>query len=321
MVAETRQKKRIYRDERRRWLEEHERGKPLTTIANETGRNIRTINKHVQLAADERDRALAKTELYRQVMTKHNDDLVGVLGGIRDCLHVPNDEELTILADFAGRLPDALGGGYRPPGVRKFRALFARKREHRIDSDEPQPESGRLLELAREHLSQDKLWSLLDSWGETLVEYSGQCYDLGKRVGSMVSRRLDVKPVPGTGGARGVAEGIHEGYFSWACRLGIEAWIADRPTLDTDQLKVVDQRLLYGGTTLATSPSHDRLDAARDLFVELTDLVTRHDSVRTVVRLKKELDNGARPITRLITDIVLLGMVTGQCSVCSRLGN
>ena len=124
------------------------------------------------------------------------------------------------------------------------------------------------LELAQEHLKRDReLWTGLDKWQQALKEYAEECYRLGERAGLMASDRLNMDFTSQHGAAGGVEEGIHEGFISWTCRLGIMT--ARGEAADAGELKVVDQRLRYGGGTVATSSSLEKLESSQSLFLEL----------------------------------------------------
>ena len=311
MEKKTRSRRRVYADERRGWLDNHESGVSLSALAKRTGRNFRTIQKQVQQAAEERERSSARTELYRQAVTQHNDDLLGALTGLRESLWAPHDESLTVVAHFGPRASSAVTNGYLIFNDGGFRVPT-------LDSNE---DAGRLVELAEEHLSRDKdLWKGIDEWRRKLKVYADECLALGQRAGDEVIARSGLTVAFTEDSARGVQEGVHEGFISWACRLAIETASGDRSPSDSLDLRTSDNHLRYGGTTLVTSSSPDELEAANDVFSDLVSTLGTDATVRKIVRLKRQLDEEAQKLKRLIGDILLLGLVPGRCSVCNRLG-
>lgn len=305
-----RNRRRIYPDERRRWLEQYEGGKSLSAVAKETGRNIRTITTHVQRASEERERAMARTDLYRQAVTKHNGDLLMALAGVRESLVVPHPELLTVLAHFPWNKTAML------PAVLAFRDGDLRVVVVPGDEDHV-----RLLELAREHLRGDKeLWRGLDEWQGVLKEYADMCFELGRRVGTEASEKLSVELTSRERGATGVEEGLHEGFVSWPCRLCIEATPGKVTGDQIDKLQVSDSQLRYGGDVIATLASPENLSAARKYFRELVTTLPQDQSVKRISEQKKRLDTDARRLKRLIGDVLLIGLVSGRCSVCRRVG-
>ena len=165
------------------------------------------------------------------------------------------------------------------------------------------------------------MWKKLRSWERGLVTYAEECYDLGRLVGDTAAGRLALAPLPQERVADAqVEEGFYQGFISWICRFGIEARSPDADAFSQDKLKIVDRWLRYGGTELATSPSRDKLVSARDLFVELVGTVPADPSTGIIATQKKGLDRDAMRLRRVAGDILLLGVVTGRCSVCKQLG-
>ena len=281
----------------------------MSALANETGRNFRTITNHVQRASDERERATARTDLYRQAVTKHNTDLLNALEGVRESLVVPHAEMLTVLAHFpwnkAAMLPAVLEFGDGDLRVTLVRG------EDQI----------RLLELAREHLRRDKeLWKGLDEWQSLLMEYADECFELGRRVGAEASENLGVALTSSEGSTRGLEEGLHERFVSWPCRLSIEAAPEETTGDHIDKLKVTESQLHYGGDTLATLSSREKRDAARAYFLDSISTLPQEPSITKIAGQKRRLDSDAQRLRRLIGDVLLMGLVPGRCSVCKRVG-
>ena len=282
----------------------------MSALANGTGRNIRTINTHIQRASDERERAMARTELYRQAVTKHNTDLLKVLEGVRESLVVPHAELLTVLVHFPWDKAAML------PAVLEFRDGGLSVNLVRGDEDQI-----RLLELAREHLRRDKeLWKGLDGWQSLLREYADGCIELGRRVGTDASERLGVELTSTGGSARGLEEGIHEGFVSWPCRLSVEAAPEEITGDHIDKLKATEGQLRYEGDAIATLSSLEKRDAARAYFLELITTLPRDLSIPKIAGQKRRLGSDAQRLRRLIGDVLLMGLVPGRCSVCKRVG-
>ena len=309
-MVKQRNRKRISIDDERRWLEQYEAGTSQSALASKTGRNIRTIQKHIQRAFDDREHSMARTDLYRSAITKHNSDLLGALGTMRGLLTVPRDQQATVRPGFRDSL-----------GVR-FYGGFVHYRSHEIiEGQSPSvPEWAtddqlRLRELARMHLKRDKkLWSGIDAWQQSLREYVLTCANLGEHVGETATSRLEIGLTPLEGGIRGVKEGIHEGFISSVCHLSIEGrGSAEEP-------KIVDGRLHYGGSAVITSQSPETLKDAQALFKDLVGELKGDERIIKIVALKTQLDREAPLLQRFIGDILLGGVVVGRCSVCQRLG-
>ncbi len=188
--------KKVYADERRGWLEDYEGGKSLPILAKETRRNIRTIKKQIEAARDERERALARTDLYRQALIHHNEDLLSTLRAVRDSLVVPPEDRFTTLAHYGE-------GSGATSGKPLVRVVDGEAHAALVEGEEAE----RLLALAREHMQRDReTWSKLDEWRKKLEDYAGLCYTLGQQVGEHAVRETGLSFIRVE---QGVADGIH----------------------------------------------------------------------------------------------------------------
>lgn len=301
-------RKKVYPEERRRWLERYEAGQgSIPQLAKETGRNIRTIKKQLQLAMEEREKALARTELYRKGLIEHNDTLLRVLRQVRDSLRIPLDERLSPLATW-GRSP---GFSYESLSIQ------FQEGEAQVSLVGREEDDMRLLELAREHLSGEKgLWRELDRWTEKVADYARSCYQLGKQMGERVAQETGLQPVPMVG----TEEGFHEGYITWLVRRALEKARGTDRIRDGELLKTRGSQMDYGDTTIATSPSPEKLEQAREVFLKLLEEMKHHREVMHILRVRKELEEALPGLKRQLGDILLLGVVPGRCSVCRKLG-
>ena len=76
--------------QRRNWLEEHEKGRPLEVIAKEAKRDQRTVKTNVERARLERDFEGAQQEQLREAaLRSHQEDMLGLLGRLMQAVHVP----------------------------------------------------------------------------------------------------------------------------------------------------------------------------------------------------------------------------------------
>ena len=303
MERKTRQRKRIYANERRQWLDDFESGMSVAAIAKETGRNPNTIKSHIQAAREEKEQARARTELYRDALFQHNQDLLRIIGIVQEGLHVPPDERFTVLADFSGE------HGMSLPVSVAFEdgAIYVRPAGG-IDGDR------RLLELVRQHLSQDRrMWKCLDDWFEELAKYANACLKLGRKIGEEVRGRRGMELTPSRlAGTTGGVE-VHEGFVTWVGRLALEARVPEEPV-------IVGSQMRYGGTHIATSPDETALEDARSAFVSWADELARDNDLRAPARLRRGLNTDAHDLKRDLGDILLTYFVPGRCDVCKKLG-
>ena len=309
-TKKTRQRRKVYPDERRKWLDDYQSGTSMNKLALSSGRNPQTVKRHIEIAKEEREYSSAQVDAYRRAIIQHNDQLLGILKSLRGSISIPHDEGLTVLGPFGESISSALSIGT----LTHDRGVF-RVEPVGLDEDDI-----RLLELTREHLNRDKdLWSGLARWQTELKAYAEACYALGQQVAGELSEHIDLQFLAYGTRLRSTDEGIHEGYVFWACRLAIERASGRGSGIDESKLRPTDTELKYGGTDLATCTSQAVIEELKALFVGFSSRLSDDILVRRIVRLRRHLEEEQKSLRRTIGDFLLLGLVRGRCSVCKRL--
>ena len=72
--------------ERRRWLEDLEKGKGITQIAKAAGRDIRVVKRHIEIAQQEREVARARRDFLLSRVEQHQEDLLSEVRRLREVL-------------------------------------------------------------------------------------------------------------------------------------------------------------------------------------------------------------------------------------------
>lgn len=72
--------------ERRRWLEDLEKGRGITEISRAADRDIRVVKRHIEIAREERELAQARHDFIRSRLELHQDDLLKEAHRIREVL-------------------------------------------------------------------------------------------------------------------------------------------------------------------------------------------------------------------------------------------
>lgn len=299
---------KVYPGQRREWLDRYESGTSIPQIATSARRETRTITKHLAIAADERERAIARTQLYKDAIVEHNNRLIARLTEVRDSFTIPPNERFTSQAHF----PQAA-------------TITVEKLVISDIGEDPQirfgldydPDAERLLELVREHLKSEKsLWKALDRWIATLKSYVKACYELGRTAGEHIINEHKLNLVP----QDKQSEGVHERFLEWVCRLAIEG---KGKTPEEKKLLPLNKRggqLYYGDSAMASSSSPGTLKKAREVFLSTLDSLQQDVDRDEIRRLNKDLDALGDKLKREVGDVLLLGVVTGRCAVCGKLG-
>ena len=302
-------RRKIYQDERHSWLRSYEAGQAsIPQLARKTGRNPRTISPQLQQAVEENERARARTELYRQALTQHNEGLLEVVGMLRDAIAFPSIEPLFLLARF----PDE-AGAYTP-----FRLQGVEMDVHFELLPFGTEDQTRLYELLHEHLPRERqLWSSLKTWFETLGALLLDAYRLGERTGDLATERAGMNLRAANKGG----EGLNEAFLSWVCRLAFETRAGIlAPYVLATTMAIAGRELRFGGSALAVSEERTALEKAWAVFDELVGDLGHFDEVIRMVNRRNALGDLISPLRRRLGDLLLSGFVPGRCSVCKVLG-
>ncbi|MDA0987532.1 MAG: hypothetical protein O2783_00015 [Chloroflexi bacterium] len=306
MAKQTRGKS-IPAKQRKEWLDAVESGQTtMSEIAKTTGRNIRTIQNQVGMASEQRDLSLARVDMFRSAVSKHQAGLLNAVSMLRGRLRVPPMDRFTDLlaipadSSRAQLIENAIRGGI----------AFDVGSEEISDSD-------RMNEFLREHLRKDRrFWGDVDIWLSDLLSYAELCTDLGATAANRSARSSEFPVTDGNGNTTG----LHRLFVTWVCRIAIESETSQALEDRLQDLRMSETQLHFGGSTVATGSSEDDLQRARTAFVKVAKGLMLRDEVRRIRELRRKLEQNSIPLRRTLGDIVLLGIVMGSCSQCRQLG-
>lgn len=262
--------------EKREWLEMYEQGKTEAQISKELRRDQRTIAKGIEEAGKERQLINAETEMLRNALFDHQDQLKVILRNIQSMLVMP-PHNLELREEEGSDVPATIH-------IPKARIEPASGDQMSlIINDEDKLE----WEMLQEHLKQDKLWALLKQWRKAMEEYTQALWIFRKQVkyfldeaGKTQDEEQTQYPIP---------------------EVSFMSEVAIKRILDIPDK--TDLEPSYG-------------DKAVSILTKLPDIFEA-----TKVKITHEaLDKITKSTKRGVDEILLLGMVTGKCRVCRRLG-
>lgn len=286
--------------EKREWLRAYEEGKSVASIAKEAHRDIKTVKRGIEDARRERDGQTARSELVKNALRKHQDQLLAVIDDIVNALKLP-------ALDCGVDLPISL------PGVT---VLYDSAKGLTLMLD---AENTRQWELLSEHMGRrDPLWSALDRWRSVMVRHMQARRELKSNTEAILEAKtgckLVNKPVtPPFLYSYTVApllyqETLHRALLTQSPELG------DRILVDTERGEVK-----YGGaTTLAKAPGTE--EECRANILDAFEELQKSKALKAAVETYGQLQDAIAKAKRLAEDISLLGLIPGQCRVCRRLG-
>jgi hypothetical protein len=290
--------------EKREWLDMFESGETESQIAKATGHDLRTIVNGLQEASRARHLANAESEMLRTALLSHQDMLKSLLKNIVNMLILPA-ANLELREDENGFLaPTPLPGLLIEQNPNRQIAL-------RIHDEEKLE-----WELLEEHLKSDKLWALLKKWRQVLTEHISARYRYKKAIKSLLVKETSLKFRTGVGNETEylVPETVDLFYgVAMNHLLGVK----DATDLENNIEADDNGFIKHGSTVLARCK---KAISCRDKIIVAFISLPKTTAAADVKSTFTELTAVIRAARRQAEEILLLGMITGKCRVCTRLG-
>jgi hypothetical protein len=297
--------------DKRNWLEKYEGGKSEAAIASESKRDIRTIKNGIEEARRETDIRLARAELLKDALRKHQDSLEGELRNILRDINLPNSD----LAPLSW---------YRDNGSIFTATESIEKTDERYQTfkvgRKSATETTTVLDLLRQHLKTDKLWKWLAQWEKTLASHLAARKKFQRKVVAVLEEKTQYKVIDDRDVAappflfsNTTGHLLYKSAMDSPFGSGHSGKMEDNMITDTQRGVVT-----YCGSILAEAPGYEEvtrsniLDAYRELLAseELTNVTVTFQILKeSVARVRQAVE-----------EILLLGFVPGQCNICRRLG-
>ena len=286
--------KKISIQEKRRWLDLYEQGRTEVQIAREVKRDPRTIVKGLEEASKDRRLSSVEVEMLRSALFKHQDQLTGILKNMAEMLMMPpynlelREEKEGILAPIP--LPGAL-----LKQVSKEQIILEIHDENRLE-----------WELLKEHLKQDELWDLIKQWRKVLIDHVWARWQFKQAIKSNLLSGTDLGSPKYIDDKK--LENLLRELVDLFYNVTTQRILGIRKTTDVQRL--IDEKLLHYSDTAQT---RDKLVSVFDSLPGSVEALRIKDTYERLSRIT-ELAKGQ------VDEILLLGMVTGKCRVCRRLG-
>ncbi|MFH1031887.1 MAG: hypothetical protein V1767_04950 [Chloroflexota bacterium] len=295
--------RKISIQEKKRWLEMFELGMTENQVAKKVKRDLRTIVSGLQEASRDRHLANAEAEMLRNALLNHQNQLMNVLRNISNMLVLP-PAHLELREENSLLLPIPLSGSLIEETPEKEITL----RTHDEDKLE--------WELLQEHLKSDKLWNYLKRWRQAMIDYIGTRRDFKQAIKSSLENKTKL---------RFERQGKEKTEYLLPITVDLLYGVAtnrilgvkDATNLEENIKAGSDESVRHGTTELA----HCK-DAAkcRDRIISVFLSLSETPAGFKVKSTYAELATVTRLARRHVDEILLLGMVTGKCRVCARLG-
>jgi len=290
---------------KKEWLEFYEQGKTERWIAHRSGCDVRTVKKAINDARLKRDVATARMELVKDALRKHQDGLLEELNQIKASLVVP-ERDFAVLSWNRG----------------KNSILDDTGEQVKLENGE----DSTMRRLLKQHLRQDKLWRVLAQWEKARINHLIARVAFQRKTAIVLQDKTSYKLIDGDGtspfmhsytaGALVYKAAIDMAFAAPDKRAqkGIIEKMEKAITVNTSNGDVI----FGSGSILAVAPGSEEttkqhlLDALKDLG--------KSAEVKAVVESHQALEQITAKARQVVEDIRLLGLVTGQCEICRRLG-
>lgn len=304
--------KKIPIEEKRRWLKDYESGKSEAAIASKNRRDIRTIRSGIEEVRREQDVRLARMELLKEALRKHQESLEDELRDIlKEIENSPYD--LAPLSWYRG------GNSVfsaKEAGQEKENSRFAKQGRRSAQ------EAVTILDLFRQHLKSDKskLWTWLTQWEKAHDAYLSDRKPLQRKVIAILENRTGYGVVDAREQATPPCLYAHvAGYWFYKSALDL-ILSPGHSYLNEDDIVADTQRgtVTYRNSILAEAPGNEE-QTRQNILAAYHDIRTSEE-LSNVVNSTRNLKKAEEKVKLIIESILLLGFIPGRCVVCQRLG-
>lgn len=303
--------KKIPAEKKRRWLEDYESGKSEAAIASKYRRDIRTIRSGIEEVRREQDVRLARVELLKEALRKHQKSLEDELRDIlREIENSPDD-----FAPLSWHRGD--------------NSVFSKKEARQEDKNSRFAKRGRrsaqeavtILDLLRQHFRSDKskLWTWLAQWEKAYNNYSEARELLQRKAVAILENRTGYKVVD----KKQITPPFLYSHAAGHClyKLALDSTLSPRYSyFNEDDIVADTQRgvVMYHNSILAEVPGNE--EQTRQNMLAVYRDILKSEELGNVLNSTRNLKKAEEKVNPIIESILLLGFIPGRCSVCQRLG-
>ncbi len=303
--------KRFSETDKRDWLNLHETGKSEKWIARERARcDPRTVKRGIEEARRRRDANMARIELVKNALSKHQDDLLGELQNILSSLTMP-PVDFTVLS-------------WHHDGDSIFTVADKTKEMNQKGSTITTTEKVNIdrnakRDLLKEHLKNDRMWKVMAQLKRDYGENNQARVALQRKIVNIVERQTGYKFDDGNKLSTNFIYSYTTGDLFFKSILQKALGVRRTSNLENDIYADVSRGTVqYHGSILAEVAGNEER-CKKNLLTALRKL-QHSEEVSQVVETHKALAESNEKAKQSIEQLLLLNFVPGQCQVCRRLG-
>ena len=293
---------------KKQWLQEFDEGKSHISIATKHKRDVRTIKKGIEEARRERDATLARADLLKEALHRHNKELLNLLEQLAILLQpLPASQAIPWRKFDEGSL--ALLG---------VKAQYETWNDARVWNISLDIEPDARWQLLLEHLKQDPLPKALSLWRKTLSSHIEARINVKQKLAELLETKTGYQLEDELAGDRCIVASAVDHLFHYLLmdlpRPVNVARLVNNIAADSNTGQVK-----YGaGTTLALARGEEE-DCKNNIIDALKEL-SRTEEIDTLIETCETHKTSIDKASKAVEEIRMMGLVPGQCRICRRLG-
>jgi len=303
--------KKFLDTDKRKWLELYESGKTEKWIARERAKcDLRTVKKGIEEARRKQDVVIARRELVKDALRKHQDSLLEELDKILSALFLPTQGYVLLSwshgSDFVLTESETAAGSGQMGDISELTTI-------------ERSEGGAVRRLLKEHLKNDRLWKVLAQWGKMYTAHLVARTILQRKTVAVIQEKTGCKMVDGKDVPRPFLYSYTTGDLFF--RAVLKHAFGDHKSIDLENdiaANTASGDVRYGSLVLGEAPGNEE-KVKINLIKAFRELKGSSEAV-SAVDTYKTLEEAVTKVRQVVEQIKLLGLIPGQCEICRRLG-
>lgn len=297
--------------DKREWLKLYEDGKTEIRIAREHARcDVRTVRRGIEEARRKQDAKIARAELLREALRKHQDSLLKELDATLSTFNLPTEDFVVIpwnrgvdfiLTEFEALTKEGQTGNA------SVLAIASRS------------QGGAMRRLLKEHLKNDRLWKVLAQCEKVYKAHLIARIVFQGKVLAVLQEKTGLKLVDRYDAPQPCIYSPTTGDLFFKAALQQASGAQEGIDLENDiAANTATGEVWCHSVILAKAPGNE--ETVKVNLVDAFRHLKESSEAVSVVDSYEALKEATLRIRQVVEQIKLLGLIPGQCEICRRLG-
>jgi hypothetical protein len=295
--------KKFLDTDKRKWLELYEDGKTEIQIAKEYAKcDLRTVRRGIEEARRKQDARVARAELLKEALRKHQDSLLKELDETLSAHYLPTQDYVV--------LPWHRGGDF---------ILTESETDVSALATVSRSGEGAVRQLLKEHLKNDRLWKVLAQRGKTYTAHLIARTVLQRKIVAVIQEKTGCKLTERNDVPRPFLYAYTTGDLFF--RAVLRHAFGDPKSVDLESDIIANTAsgdVRYHSLVLGEAPGNE--EKIRVNLIEAFRELKGSSEAVSVVDTYKNFEEAMTRVRQVVEQIRLLGLIPGQCKICRRLG-